>query len=426
MKASPQLRDVSQVELDQMMEKHALFMAARPGGARAVLTHANLNSLRLSGANLAQADFYGACLARANLSGATLDSAVFFGADLRHANLTKASLVHADMRGALLRGAVLNGADLTEADLRDGRRAERDGEGDLQDISFENDPTDITQARLVAANLGGAKMGGMIAMQTDFSGASLRGAKLLRANLRGAKFLQADLTGADLSHADLRGANLTGALLLKVDLTGAQTEGAQMHEALTDAPHGTPVSALPRPFDFMLRDHRRWAETQGAEGQPMDLSGLDMRGVQNLAYARLSALRADKAVFSGLDMPGAELQAAHLAGADFRGVRLDHADLRGLKAPLGDFSGASLVKANLSPLVMTGGQKVVAELSLARFCHANLAGAVLTHAVLRDADLTGAILDGADLRDADLRGAVLDGATLEGALIEGAQFGSLK
>ncbi|EDS1605712.1 pentapeptide repeat-containing protein [Salmonella enterica subsp. enterica serovar Uganda] len=73
---------------------------------------------------------------------------------------------------------------------------------------------------------------------------------------------------------------------------------------------------------------------------------------------------------------------ADLCGANLRGANLRDADLRG---------------ANLRDADLRG---------------ADLRGANLRGADLRDADLRGADLRGADLRDADLRGADLRGADL--------------
>jgi|SRR5579859_256293 len=94
------------------------------------------------------ADLYGADLREANLYGANLRGADLYGADLREANLREA-----DLRGADLYGADLREANLREADLR-------------------------------GANLYGANL-----YEADLYGANLRGANLYGADLRGAKDL---------------------------------------------------------------------------------------------------------------------------------------------------------------------------------------------------------------------------------------------
>ena len=92
--------------------------------------------------------------------------------------------------------------------------------------------------------------------------------------------------------------------------------------------------------------------------------------------------------------------------ADLRGADLSGANLRDANLRVADLSGANLRDANLS----------VADLS----------GADLRDANLRDADLSVADLSGADLRDANLRDANLRGADLRGADLYGADLSDAK
>ena len=88
--------------LNDILEKHNMYLRNDPNGKKADLRGANLCKADLFWADLRGSDFYGANL---------------FGADLRGANLRGANLTGADLRGADLRGANLTGADLREADL---------------------------------------------------------------------------------------------------------------------------------------------------------------------------------------------------------------------------------------------------------------------------------------------------------------------
>ncbi|MGK7521244.1 pentapeptide repeat-containing protein [Salmonella enterica] len=96
---------------------------------------------------------------------------------------------------------------------------------------------------------------------------------------------------------------------------------------------------------------------------------------------------------------------ANLRGADLCGANLRDADLRGA-----DLCGANLYGADLCGADLCGANLYGADL-----CGANLYGANLRGANLRGADLRGANLRGANLRDANLRGADLRGANLYGA-----------
>ncbi|HEV2802457.1 MAG TPA: toll/interleukin-1 receptor domain-containing protein [Pyrinomonadaceae bacterium] len=100
-------------------------------------------------------------------------------------DLTDARLIKADLRGANLSGAALGGA------------------------------------RLTGANLSGADL-----RAAALSGANLEGAVLSGVNLNHAYLLYTNLTNAILSHADITDANLTGARLAGANLTGADSRGS--------------------------------------------------------------------------------------------------------------------------------------------------------------------------------------------------------
>jgi len=74
-----------------------------------------------SAAEKHKADLWGADLREANLWGANLWGADLREADLRGANLREADLREADLRGANLREADLRGANLRGADLREAK-----------------------------------------------------------------------------------------------------------------------------------------------------------------------------------------------------------------------------------------------------------------------------------------------------------------
>ena len=93
---------ISKDELNNILEKHTMWLNHEPGGERA-----NLRGADLSGANLSLSDLGGA-----NLTGADLRGADLIGADLIWADLTGA-----DLRGANLSGTYLSEANLTEAKL---------------------------------------------------------------------------------------------------------------------------------------------------------------------------------------------------------------------------------------------------------------------------------------------------------------------
>ena len=92
------MRTISKDELDEILNKHKIWLNKEVGGIRA--------------------DLYGTDLRWAYLYGTDLRGADLYVADLRGANLCGANLCGADLRGANLSGADLYEADLYEADLR--------------------------------------------------------------------------------------------------------------------------------------------------------------------------------------------------------------------------------------------------------------------------------------------------------------------
>jgi hypothetical protein len=136
---------------------------------------AHLEHVRLSGANLADANFESAYLGQADLSGA---------------NLTGAHLAQAYLRGARLPAVLLEGATLTEAELSG---------------------ADLSRGRLSGANLASARL-----RRADMSDASLE-----RATLCGADLRQAVAVGTNFRGADLSGCHVHGISAWNVDLRGA-------------------------------------------------------------------------------------------------------------------------------------------------------------------------------------------------------------
>ncbi|EJP2059734.1 pentapeptide repeat-containing protein [Salmonella enterica] len=104
---------MNSADLSKILEEHKVWITSmRESGSRADLCGADLCDANLYGANLCGAD-----LCDANLCGANLCDANLRGANLRGANLCDANLRGADLRGADLRGANLCDANLRGADL---------------------------------------------------------------------------------------------------------------------------------------------------------------------------------------------------------------------------------------------------------------------------------------------------------------------
>jgi uncharacterized protein YjbI with pentapeptide repeats len=388
------LRRLNQGEVDAVAQLHARFYAGLPGGKRADFGFCDLSGLSLAGCDLCDANFSGARLTGANLVGLRAENAVFFCCDMRASDLRKANLRRSDLRGASLRSADLAGADLFEADLREGTIAERDADGNLQFRRHGSDQnsSDAGEACFASANLERANLSGMLAVRTDFSGPQMKNCKLIRANLKQADFSGANLEGSDLSGADMTETDLTSAVLTGVNLSMATLHQTTLANTITDDPVGTPMVDLVPSARTQLEAHVKFIETDGLEGAPANLSGVDIRPLACMAHLNLAAIRARKTTFYGLDLRGVKFQGAQLEGADFRAANLESADLRGANLSGANFSGAILRDCNMRPLIIDAARRLPTQLVEANLQRSDLRGAYLAQAVLDRANVTGARL----------------------------------
>jgi uncharacterized protein YjbI with pentapeptide repeats len=153
----------------------------------------------------------------------------------------------------------------------------------------------------------------------------------------------------------------------------------------------------PEELERILATHWRWLESKGNKGERADL---------------------DSARLSGVILTGANLRDAILSAADLRDARLGNANL----------NGASLYRANLQNADLFG-----ATLRDANLGRANLRGARLLRANLQGANLAHANFEASDLSGTDppippqgnVHGADLTGATLRNAVLRDAQLSTV-
>lgn len=87
------------MQLNEILEKHRLWLEGEPNGERADLTGANLFR-----ANLTRANLKGADLTLANLTGVNLTGVNLAGVNLRGANLTGSNLMSTRLDGSHVAG----------------------------------------------------------------------------------------------------------------------------------------------------------------------------------------------------------------------------------------------------------------------------------------------------------------------------------
>jgi uncharacterized protein YjbI with pentapeptide repeats len=199
-------------------------------------------------------------------------------------------------------------------------------------------------------------------------------------------------------------------VLMNATMSSVEMAGADLQGTLTNAQAGHALRTLGRPLEELVGLHQLWVQTFGAEGKQLDLSGFDLRTATELSRGSLPMLRASRAVFFGLDLDGAGLQAAQLDGADLRSCRLARVDLRGVNLERAQLNFADLRDCNLAPLVVAEGRLMSSRLADAELCHADLRGADLQRADCRGADFSSANLTGARRAGSDFSGAITEGA----------------
>jgi uncharacterized protein YjbI with pentapeptide repeats len=203
-------------------------------------------TIDLGGADLRQADLFGARLERVNLDGADLRGAkthfthfgnlrgvnfdgadtenVYFrdleGCNLRGANLEKAWLFYGNAKN--VSGCDFTGAKMAEARLQNGRFVD----STFRDVELRDAQLDGTV--FDRCDFAGADLTRIHAARSRFDGANFLLATLRRADLRNASLINADLRDADLREAALSGADLTGANIEGADFTDAVLTGAKV------------------------------------------------------------------------------------------------------------------------------------------------------------------------------------------------------
>lgn len=228
----------------------------------AVMARADLTGACFRGADLQGADLTGAVFGNTDFSevrasmltffendlkgltcrGARMERCNFLRVDMGGVDFSGARLVSAVFLGARGQGACFQGADMTNVRL-------------VEQCDFSS--ADFTGAVMDKANLRGSRLDGCDLTRVrmdgaDLTGCSLHKAKLYQAIARESRFTKADLRGAVMTsinamnasfqRADIRGADLRGANLFQADLARVHADqGTQLADALS-----TKVRIYPR------------------------------------------------------------------------------------------------------------------------------------------------------------------------------------
>lgn len=418
-------KQMNQASIDQHCEAHARLLSGQPNGFLADFRGKLLAGLNIMNRNLAES----------NMSGAQLDGCDLSGSDFTDADLSGASLVGANMAGCIFRRTDLRGCDMSEANLvacdftdADFRElavlpnlalvAPEGGDEDdaainarLSRLHAKVKTTVLDRANLAGSKLAYARLGAVRAKSAIFDDVSLLHTRLNRSDFSEARFCNAMIVGGDFSGADLSSADLRGCDRDSANFDNAKTDGmltGPMPEAVAE-PEPAIVLAT-RELEKRIRDHQKLCRSDGKEGEPASFDGLDLRELDDLAGASLTAFHGAGANLSGMNLDGAQLQGANLRGADLRGTILVNADLRGADLSGARMNHSDLRGARLDSLILGKDRKIPASLS-------EVTGRYVD---FRGANLSGANLSGADLSYGRFKDAQLDGVDLDETCMDGA------
>ena len=208
-------RRVSQSELNEAIEAHAIWLEDRSRGVRAAFSNCDLSGLDFRNDQNTLVDLRGADLSEADLSATTGHLVSFRRASLHYARLSWSRLVEPAFIDASLRGAICENA-VWGWDLRPSSGS-KGAEPASSAVMFNCDAG--------KANFRRARIRGHF-LDTNFVAASLADADLSRSTFTGSHlqettFFRADLTRARFDHAELAYVRFSQATLADADFTGA-------------------------------------------------------------------------------------------------------------------------------------------------------------------------------------------------------------
>ncbi|MGF1524059.1 MAG: pentapeptide repeat-containing protein [Leptolyngbyaceae cyanobacterium] len=164
------------------------------------------NLLSKDSENSGEATFFSnAILRKARLNGSSFSYTSFYSADIRRADLSEASFSNSIFTKADLSGSVLENVRFSASSLRFS--------------SFEY------------SNLENAVLDGIFEGKVFFSGASLKGAKVLNSDLNNSNFRNSNLSGVELENTNLSDSNFSKANLKDIQFNGVDLSFSDLRHA---------------------------------------------------------------------------------------------------------------------------------------------------------------------------------------------------
>jgi uncharacterized protein YjbI with pentapeptide repeats len=247
--------DLSNSVLDNADLRAAMMVNAAAGAKAAVevsgtmfggvdFSHCSLRNTSFSNARLDGANFNDSLLVGTKFHGAQLTNAHFRGAVMMSVDLS-------DLPAEALVGCVMDttpqgGASKLAAMLDDHERWVKSGGQAGAGAVLDGEDLRPLHDRFAKRSLIGLSARDTIAIDVDFAGAQLQGARFDGADLRGASFIDADLSGVSFNNARLSHArfdrtrlgtlHLVGGSILAPSFAGAEAFVEQFHAAVVFDP----------------------------------------------------------------------------------------------------------------------------------------------------------------------------------------------
>jgi uncharacterized protein YjbI with pentapeptide repeats len=421
------LQPMNQQELDDILNKHELFLNRKPGGARAIIRDREMGQLNFSKRNISQADFAGCIMRHGNFSFCNFESATIFSCDLSESKMVSVKFIRADLRGSAFENCDLQNSDFSQADLREGAVIKRKKSKKPNDTF--NKATKAGTVIFRGSNLTNCNFSQAVAINADFTDALMTNCNLQKANFKTSVFDFCDLTGSSFNFADLRDVSFKGAHMINTQMQSVEKQGADFTLTLMNEVKGQEFDEVEMSLDELVLRHTHWLATGGREGKQLDISNTDMRKAGILGGKKLTALKAINATFAEMNLNGIELQSAILDGSDFRKATFMRADLRGASFKNAIFNHAILTYADLTPLTIkrADGSEIMRPVHFegGYFHHADFSNARLRSAQFQAADLAYAQFVNCDLREANFKGANLEKTIFTDSILDGALFDSV-
>jgi uncharacterized protein YjbI with pentapeptide repeats len=419
------------------------------------------NNVRITGANLTNADLSGIILTNSDVSGATFTGAtltnirtggltgtstatlpagyVFRNGILVGPNvsLTGAALTSADLSGVSIAGADLSGTVLTNANLTNLVS------GNLRNASTSPGGTTVLPTGYLFYNnfiVGPAvNLSGTTLTNIDLSGAGIGSANLTATKLSGANVSNASLFNMDISGVDLSGATITG--IRSFGLTGGTSASTRLptgyFSRASTANTGTIVGPAVNLSYLTLQniDLSGGIALTGANLTGTDLSGAstNLTGVitGNLVGANTATLPVGYIARNGFIVgPRVVLRGADLSGQNLTGVDLSGVDLSGANLSNSILTNANIhpTTTNLTNTILTGvisggltGAGIATPSTTLPTSYRIRGGFLVGPAV----NLSNAVVSSVDLSNVNLNGATLTNANLTGSILTNITSGAL-